>query len=311
MENHLERMQANVDAMEQMISNPVEESAPTNKAHTDPTNTLDGMIENDKDVVKEKEVVVGEVSKKIKRNDWKSRYTKYKTATDATIFELRKENSNLISQVQALNIRLDEARVSTEDTTQFSDRFSDVDKEIFGEDALSSLEDATNAAVEPLKKQLAEEKEWREKQLELQRVKSQQEANTYFLTALANAVPDYVNIDTDPAFKKWIDQPDTLSGVSRVKLFKQAEHAGDVSRIANFMNEFKEANKPIDNLKDKVSPVTTSAASPTYDREGQISMRDVHNFYDDVLKGRYRGNETKRVEMDTKINKALADGNVY
>lgn len=304
-------MQADVESMEQQLSNPADESVAIEKAQIVPEdNTLDGMIEDEKKI----DAVV-EVDKEVDKSDkvnYKVRFTNYKTKTDATIFELRKENSNLITEVQLLSKRVEDMLESTKDTTTFVDRFSDVDKEIFGEDALSSLEKATNATVEPLKKQLAEEKEWRKKQLELQKARSKQEASTYFLTALAKAVPDYAEVDMDPSFVKFMNQPDTISGIPRVRLFKQAEHTGDAARVASFMNEFKEANKPVDNLKDKVSPVSTSAASPTQTNEGdKLSFTYVDNFYSDVLKGKYRKNEKARVEIETRINKALAQGNVY
>lgn len=313
MENHLEIMQADVDEMGKVFGDHTDEPVSTEEATPDTTEpTLDSMIDNDEDAVVE-EVLVDEeiVINKPKKATWKTRYSQYKTKTDATIFELRKENSNLISQIQLLNTRVDEMRVSTEDATSFVDRFTDIDKEILGEDALNSLEQATNAAVEPLKQQLAEEKAWRAQQLELQRSKSKQEASTYFLTALANAVPDYAEIDTNPAFAEWMDSPDIISGIPRVKLFKQAETAGDVHRVANFMNDFKEATKPVDKLKDKVTPVSTSSTSPTFTQGEKISMADVNKFYDDTLKGIYRGNEDKRLEMEAKVNKALAEGNVY
>lgn len=310
MENHLKEMQADVEAMEQMVGNHTEDVS-TDKAQVDPTDTLDDMIEN-ADVAVENDLedeVIKE--KKSKKPTWKSRYSRYKTKTDATIFELRKENSNLISQIQSLNKQVDEMRVSTEDATPFIDRFSEVDKEVLGEDALNSLEEATNAAVEPLKRQLEEERVWRTSQLELQRLKSKQEANTHFLTALANVVPDYEEVDTNPAFAEFMNQPDPSSGITRIKLFKQAEQSGDVSRVANFMNDFKQATKPVDNLKDKVSPVSTSTASPTPSQGDRISMADVNKFYDDVLKGKYRANEKARLEMDAKINTALMNGEVY
>lgn len=310
MENHLKTMQDEIEAMEKQFTAPVEDTTPVDKAQVDLVDTLDSMVE---DVETEEEVEVEEFQKKPKRTNWKSRYTKYRQSTDATIFELRKDNANYISQVQLLSKRIDEMNKSTADadTTSFADKFSDVDKEIFGEDALSSLEEATNAAVEPLKKQLADEKAWREQQLELQRSKSKQSASTFFLNALAKAVPDYAEIDLDPSFGKYMSQPDTISGIQRVQLFKQAEQNGDAARVATFMNEFKEANAPIDNLKNKVSPVSTSTASPASNQGDKMSMVDINKYYDDVMKGKYRNNEKSRMEMEHKVNTALGNGDVY
>jgi hypothetical protein len=197
------------------------------------------------------------------------------------------------------------------DTPAFADRFSEIDREVFGEEALASLEEATNAAVEPLKEQLREEREWRKQQLELQRAKNKQDASAFFLKALAKAVPDYEEIDKDPAFADFMAFPDKVSGIPRIQLFKQAEASGDAARVASFMNEYKGINAPVDNLKDKITPVATNSPSPIQDQGDKMSMAEIDKYYEDVMKGRYRNNQKEMKEMENKVNKALASGDVY
>lgn len=305
MEEELETLEA--------LGNPTEESVTTEEES--PIDDILTEMTDDKEVDAGVEVDEEEEEpSKPTRTNWKKRYKKFKQATDASLYELRTEKSELLGQIQYLNSRMDsmqETMSKEQDATSFSDRFSDTDKEIFGEDALSSLEKATNDAVAPLKEQLAQEKEWRKHQTELQRAKASQEASQYFLTSLEDLVPNFSEVDQDPNFKTWMDLPDEGSGITRLTLFKNAEKAGDVSRVANFMLAFNDAMKPTDKLKDLVSPVSTSSATPTLSRDSKISTKFIDKFYSDIMKGRYRGNEIKRAEIETKIDKALAEGNVY
>jgi len=87
------------------------------------------------------------------------------------------------------------------------------------------------------------------------------------------AVPNWRSINADPRFHSWLLMPDTLSGIIRDRLLKDAAHAGSAQRVINFFRGFlREHGQALSASASAGSAVQQRAAhGPVYTR-GQITQ---------------------------------------
>ena len=195
---------------------------------------------------------------------------------------------------------------------------------ILGEDTVSSIEKVNKAILErklkPLEEQLEEERKLRIKQAEERARREQEEANLLFLRRLGELVPDYEEIDTNPHFLAWMEEPDPYSGFARKYIFKQAQSIGDVGRVAQYFNEFKKLvfDKPKRELEKKITPEATGKetiqqreqkANPN--RNKKIwTLKEIDAVYDSFIKGTFKGTKQERQRLEQEIDLAVAEGRV-
>ena len=265
-------------------------------------------------------VVEDDIPAKPKRTNWKKRFIGLKQSQDATIYSLRSENADLKSQVLNLDAKVSQLIKDTKVDDPFDNLFTDEDKDVLGSEALDiftkASKTAVDAAVSPLKAKLDEEKQHRRKQQEREVVNERQAASKIFLDKLANLVPDYNELDYDPGFKKWMDQPDTFSGFPRKQLFLNAQKHGDVVRVAEFFIEYSDLTRdPVEQsqrtLENAVGPTGSSASQINTDKKlSSYSMEMVEQFYDDVTRGKYVGKESEAKALESKYDRAFAEGRI-
>lgn len=312
-----DKLDREIDEMERtMGDNPAPEKEEA--AITDPSQTFDLSADEDesseeithtseKEDDEEYDDEEEHSASKPKRVSWKKRYSTYKASSDATIYSLRQEIVRAAATTDELRKKVNSLQklMSDKQPDSFTSAFSEEDMNIFGEDAVNSMKRATESMVAPLKQELAEARE----KLRMREATDVQnhavQAKTTFLNKLANAVPDYAEIDVDPKFAEWVNDIDMNSGFSRLQLFKNAEANGDVGRVASFMNEFKALHKKRNPLDSKITPTSSQQARETNVAPEQITPEYVNKFYDDYAKGKYRGKEKLAQEIETKIDKAL------
>jgi hypothetical protein len=114
------------------------------------------------------------------------------------------------------------------------------------------------------------------------------------------AVPDYQQVDRDPAWHRWLLGIDHLSGRVRQTLLNEAIAAGDPHRVKSFFDGFKREHG------SSQSPRGTSRSTPfgsrTYTRE------QIGQLYEKRRKGGYTDDTWNRIEQD--IFAAQKDGRV-
>lgn len=249
-----------------------------------------------------------------KRVSWKKRFVNYKASSDATITGLRQERLYDRERIAELEDQIREFATKLAATSQkdpYDGLFTQEEIDLIGEDTLRAMQKANQAAldakVKPLQEQLDKEAQHRRKLEEQERKREEQALGQQFLTKLGKLVPDYQTIDTDPKFLKWMTEQDEYSGYPRELIFKRAHANGDVRRVAEFFQEFKETTKPVNKLEDKVTPNSSRASTPPKQRQQtnkpKITQRFILNFYDDVSRGKYR----KRQKEQLAIEKAIDD----
>lgn len=325
-----EQLKSEIDAMEAVI-NPAGEPAANNQepatpTQDEPTQTAAEPVATSEPI--ESTIPPVEEPKPTKpRVNWKKRFTNLKASQDATIFELRRDDArkseeilDLRKKLDDISVKLNNALSTTQDT--FSGVITDEEVEVLGPEAVEVMKKLNKAAtereVEPLKQKLKENKEQLEKEARDKLAKDKAAIQRDFLTRLGDLVPDFAEIDKDKRFLTYMDQFDPASGQKRARLFKIAEHTGDVGRVAEFFLEFKGTQKKVVNqtLEDSITPVsnvaTGNAAQTNDNADEPISMAYIDEFYNELFKGgkKWKGREKEKQAELARIDRAVSVGNL-
>lgn len=159
------------------------------------------------------------------------------------------------------------------------------------------------------------------KDAELQQLKSKVEsfevktsANTEatFYEDLARAVPDWMSINDDPEFHKWLAEYDELTGVQRQQILGQAEGNRDANRVARFFTAFKKVQEGTaaaasTSLESQVAPTTSRVDVPP---QGQKlwTRAEIADFYAGDRRGAYT--EEQAAAIDSEIQLAIKERRV-
>lgn len=157
---------------------------------------------------------------------------------------------------------------------------------------------------------------------------------TDFRTELAKAVPDWEAVNNTPEFKAWLQSnTEKYTGASFFDLLRVAYSRGDVKTVAEFFNGYKGSvtppapgptpgptPPPAPNLPPNLAPPKPGSGYPVV--EGHIpgntppgnarifTADQVRSFYNDVVKGVYRGREAEAKALEAEINKASVEGRI-
>ncbi len=254
------------------------------------------------------------VEEKALERNWETEYKSLRTNSDNYKFTTRQELASLKERLIAADVEIDKLRSSVvvpkEDP--FKDTFSQEDADTVGEDALLLMKKAATIAADAKTKSIQEELD-RERKLRLDAQKrgiqeDKTQATNIFLRKLEEVVPNYKEINYDPAFEKYMKAEDPLNGGQRLLHFKNAERSGNISVVAQYMGDFLGTKKePVDSLAERVTPTGSPVANDTgVDKVKLIPISEVDKFYADVGKGKYKGNKTLEGELEAKYDLAFS-----
>jgi hypothetical protein len=247
---------------------------------------------------------------KKKYTDWKSRYKSLRSHHDATIYDLRQELASLKATYVDLHkknivlVKQLEEKVGVDESSMFTDE----EREVLGVEAIQALQKATRNAVEPLKRQLDEERDMRVRQQEASAKRLGEENRVSFISRFSKLVPNYQKIDSDQNFLKYMAGIDPASGYDRTTLFQRAVSNGDVSRAAEFYKDYLKRLNPLDS---KITPTGVPGNQPnTSGNKEIITKAFIDQFYNDIIKGKYRGKDSLQRETEAKIDRAVLEGRI-
>jgi hypothetical protein len=151
--------------------------------------------------------------------------------------------------------------------------------------------------------------------------------------ALSRSVPDWQEINVNPAFIQWLGEVDPFSGQTRKQMVNDAYGAGDSARTIAFFQAFKREHTTVSPAPG-TQPGQTGGSSPPADRlpleslavpgRGQQttpptpgapekrfwSTVDITRFYREKQQGRWRGREAEADRLEADIIAAPAEGRV-
>ena len=262
--------------------------------------------------------VINEEVEKPKRTNWKAKYQNeakraagIKASNDKFKHETRQEITKLNSLLEEANSR----PIAEIDT--FKDIFSQEDADVVGDEAIEIMKKASKAATEEstatLKKEIAELKRVAEEAKIQDSKNAEDQKYDDFLTKLEAKVDNWEAINRDPPFINYLSKVDEDSGYTRQELLHRAEVNGDVGRIVGFMKDFEDkANPGKRKLEEKIGPTGNSCptAPVVKDRPMILDGSYVDKYFNDVIKGKYKGNLVIAQEKQLEIDKALSEGRV-
>lgn len=142
-------------------------------------------------------------------------------------------------------------------------------------------------------------------------------AEQVFLTKLAQAVPDWEQVNVSPQFLQWLAEVDPVYGVARQAALEAAAQRFDAQRVSNIFLMFKQLTAPKapppgpSALETQVSPsASASVAPPMQANRVMLTEKQITDFYNDVSRGRYRGREAEQQRIEAEINNAISEGRV-
>ena len=269
-----------------------------------------------------------EVTEKPRGEDpelWKQRYLSYKGHFDAELGRKNEEVKHLQAKVEEIQARLEK---QNEPAPEPVPGISDEDIETFGADQVRFVERASRKAVADAMgavdaKMNAFVNQFKALEGRVGQVdnRSNYSATQMFVRDLEKSVPNFREINTNPAWLEWLRGIEPYTKRSWQSLLEDAESALDADRVAAVFHAFegqsgkaKSASKQQANakLQSQVSPSRSRAQTPVSSdvpaNQRTYTFAEIEKFYDDVWRGRIPSPQREETEMD--INRAVAEGRV-
>ena len=262
--------------------------------------------------------------------DWEHKYRseigRFKAETDRA----REAAQAAWQQIEALKQEIAQLKVAPEKAPEPEiPGVTDSDVEAFGSDLVEFAQRAARkAAADQLKvldaKLAGVFQAIEEMRGQVGTVEStaRQSAEEVFFNKLAQAVPDWEQINAAQPWFDWLQEADPFTGIQRQVLLNDARAKLDVGRVANIFNAFKTTQQPSaapaqaqtskqQELQKQVSPPksrTGSAAAPAKGSDKIWTEKEVSAFYLDKAMKRIDPATAERMEAE--INQAAAEGRV-
>ena len=262
--------------------------------------------------------------------DWEQRYRTLQGKYDSQVPALQGQVQQLTSQLTHLTSKLEAFTATPPAPEPQVSPVTDREREMYGEDLIDVIKRQATEVASTMTKDMQVklttlEKENKELRDQLQGVSGQQ-ADTreqQYLGSLSQLVPDWQTINRDPRFHEWLTTMDDLGGVPRQAYLDSAYNAKDVQRTAKIFSTFKQTLSPtpapsapqptVNPLERQVAPNSSRATAPepgTSAVEKVWSRGEVTKFYQDVMRGKYRGREADQARIENEITAAAAAGRV-
>ncbi len=139
-----------------------------------------------------------------------------------------------------------------------------------------------------------------------------------FEQALTMGVPDWKAINASQGWLLWLRENDPIFGTTRQAALDTASKSGEVDRVIAIFNAYKKTTAPApapaaatNDMAALVAPTVVSGAPPAQQQETPfVKASEIHSFYNEFAKGKWRGRESEASAKDAYIQRAVAAGRV-
>ncbi|QPI65932.1 hypothetical protein [Vreelandella venusta] len=225
---------------------------------------------------------------------WEHRFNVIRGKYDTEVPALRKENEQLKQQ-------LADATKAPDATKQSLPGVSDEElaryKEEYGDDLVSLMMRLSGSQQQQPNTEIAQ-------RLERLESEKQEDAEARFWIGLEQAVPNYQQINSEPAFLQFLSTFNPQTGKQYQQALSQAQQALNAKGVADVFKLYlsQAAPKPQEKRTvpdEQVEPRTTKAAPTPQAQGGRLwTGADITQFYRDKTAGRYSADEAQRLEAD-------------
>jgi hypothetical protein len=241
------------------------------------------------------------------------RFANFKAASDATIHGLRTQavqfQEDMVKMQNIIQTLTEQLNAATAKKDPYDGLFTPEEKDLIGEETLAAMAKANKAAldsrIKPLQDQLEQQKKQSQNQRDADLARQKRELSESFFGKLESLVPNFRKTDTNLGFLQWMKEADAASGYPREVIFKRAQANGDVGRCAEFMLQYRALLAPKDKLAGKTTPTSSASGKrpvPKKPTTPQITPAFIDKFYQDAIRGKYKGKEKERQAIEKLID---------
>lgn len=239
-------------------------------------------------------------------DSWEHRFKVLTGKYSAEVPRLAADNRELKHQLKSLEAELEAMKQGKAASPQSFVKPEEVEE--YGEPLIDLIR---RAAREEVSAKEAEIKELKAK-IEAFDSRTSKVVEVDFYESLAREVPDWVAINDDKNFHKWLSGYDELTGEVRQNLLSQAEASRDARLVANFFKAYKKAGQSwaasaSKKLESQVVPDSSRVSKPPVGKKIWTSQ-EIGNFYAAVRRGEVSDKDAVAIEAE--IHAAQLEGRI-
>lgn len=241
-----------------------------------------------------------------KEDPWEHKYKVMEGKYRAEVPRLAAENRDLRQKFDALTAEVE--RLKSQPSTPAQSLISPEDREKYGDDLLDVIKRTAQEQVAAKDVEIEDLK----RRLDGVHQDTAKTAEVTFYDRLGETVPDWVAINADECFLKWLDEYDEFTGRTRQELLSDAEQARDASRVARFFTKWKaEQTQSVATsqraLESQVVPDTNKVVKAPAGKRF-FTRAEIAEFYQAARRGEISSKDM--VAMEAEIHAATLDGRV-
>ena len=243
---------------------------------------------------------------------WEHKYRRLQGKYDAEVPRLHAQVRELQGVLAQMQQQMQAPPPPAEQPKEPDKYVSDEDVANYGEDFVDIQRRITLDATRELRKQVEELKA----QLAQQ---GSQVQSVSFEARLLKAVPDFEQINADPAWIEWLNEVDPLIRGPRRAIAQQAYANGDVEAVKSYVDLWRKSQAPAQpapavsrqqELQRQVQPSRATTSAPSSGAKKTYTMGEAEALFNRIqhLTAQGRIDEAKR--LDAEISAAYAEGRI-
>lgn len=241
-----------------------------------------------------------------KDDQWEHRYKVLEGKYRAEVPRLSADNRELRTKLDALTAEIESLKSKAAEPAPTL--ISAEDREKYGDDLLDVIKRAAQEQVAAKDTEIADLK----RQLANLSSDTAKNAEVTFYDRLSQLVPDWVTINDDQNFLKWLDEYDGLTGKRRQDLLSEAEGSRDADRVSRFFNAWKSQQQTNTTntkkaLEAQVVPDTNKVVTPPKGKRF-FTRAEIADFYARARRGEVSAADMVAVESE--IHAATIEGRI-
>lgn len=241
-----------------------------------------------------------------KDDQWEHRYKVIEGKYRAEVPRLAADNRELRTQLESLQQELESLKSQAAKPQQ--SLISNEDREKYGDDLLDVIKRAAQEQVAAKDAEIADLK----RRLDMVNQTTAKSVEVSFYDRLGQLAPDWVTINSDENFLRWLDEYDELTGKTRQDLLSEAEASRDAERVARFFTKWKAAQQQsVANtnpaLAAQVTPDSNRVNTPPPGKRF-FTRAEIQQFYAAARRGEISSKDM--LAMETEIHAATVEGRI-
>lgn len=239
-------------------------------------------------------------------NPWEHKYKVMEGKYRAEVPRLAADNRDLRQKLDSLSAEMEQLKSQASKPSQ--PLISAEDREKYGDDLLDVIKRTAQEQVAAKDQEIAELK----RRLDSVHQDTAKNAEVSFYDQLATKVPDWVTINADDNFLKWLDEYDELTGRTRQDLLSDAEASRDAERVARFFTKWKSTQQQNvatsqRNLQAQVTPDSNKVVKPPVGKR-YFTRAEIADFYAAARRGEIGSKDM--IAMEAEIHSATVEGRI-